>query len=411
MSTDPGYKAGNIKGRIDYSGTLQNCPSSRPQIVHLSTVHALDDARVYHKMARTCQDAGYRVHLMAVDDHGDVPQVPFSPLARWKSRLHRMTWGQWIGIQRALALQADLYHLHDVELLPAALVFKLLGKKVVFDFHEHVYGELADKEYLPAWLRIPLALTLLWLFRALCNWVFDGSVTATPSIKDELKTQKPIVCNNYPLMDCPPRPQLPLACLETSDQSKPEIRLAFVGYIQSIRGLRQILDALVILNQPDQPFSFRFDLGGQFVSPLFEQEMRAHPGWQFTQFHGWLNRAQTWELVIQCDIGLVLFHPTLNNLRSRPNKLFDMMAAGLPLVVSNLESWIEEVGEDRCALFVDPLSPEAVAQAILDLAHDPVKARQFGQTGQRLAKETYCWSHEAAKLLNLYSSLLGPPSA
>ena len=68
-------------------------------------------------------------------------------------RLERMTSFAKKVYEAALAVDADIYHLHDPELLPYGLKLKKRGKKVIFDRHEVYVEQIREKAYLPRWIR------------------------------------------------------------------------------------------------------------------------------------------------------------------------------------------------------------------------------------------------------------------
>ena len=89
-----------------------------------------------------------------------------------------------------------------------------------------------------------------------------------------------------------------------------------------------------------------------------------------------------------------------------PNKLFEYMAAGLPVVASNFPLWKEIIEGNECGLCVDPLDPRAIAQAIEHLIINPGEAQRMGENGQRAVLEKYNWEKESVKLLKLYEKAL-----
>ena len=106
----------------------------------VAPVHAWDDVRVYQKEARTLADAGYRVSVIArapspqsIDGIEIIPSISDS-----RYRPVRFLLLPAVGVQ-ALQQNADIYHLHDPELIPIGLRLKRLGKRVIFDAHEDVH--------------------------------------------------------------------------------------------------------------------------------------------------------------------------------------------------------------------------------------------------------------------------------
>ena len=101
---------------------------------------------------------------------------------------------------------------------------------------------------------------------------------------------------------------------------------------------------------------------------------------------------------------MVTLHPTPNYLVSLPIKLFEYMAAGLPSIVSNFPYWQELVGEADCALFVDPLSPQEIAQAAQQLLTNPDRAQAMGLRGRELVIQRYSWEKQAQRLISFYQA-------
>src|SRR3546814_3897042 len=80
------------------------------------------------------------------------------------------------------------------------------------------------------------------------------------------------------------------------------------------------------------------------------------------------------EEMAQARAGLVLLHPTNNYLVIRPNKLFEYMAAGLPVIASDFGHWREVVEPAGCGLLVNPTDTRAIARAIEHLIGHPEEA-------------------------------------
>jgi hypothetical protein len=90
----------------------------------------------------------------------------------------------------------------------------------------------------------------------------------------------------------------------------------------------------------------------------------------------------------------------------RSNRLYEAMAAGLPVITSNSPKWKTFVGETRCGLAVDPNDARAVARAILYLHSHPKEAASMGLRGRKVVFDRFNWTAEAPKLLRLYADLL-----
>ena len=134
-----------------------------PRVVHLTTVHDRFDNRVFHRECRSLADAGYEVVLLAPGEGTVTEGIRVGGLPRHGNRFVRMSLGVARTFLKALATPADLYHFHDPELIPAGLLLRLLGKRVVYDIHEDNRTALQEREYLPPWLRAAFAGPLGWI--------------------------------------------------------------------------------------------------------------------------------------------------------------------------------------------------------------------------------------------------------
>ena len=102
----------------------------------------------------------------------------------------------------------------------------------------------------------------------------------------------------------------------------------------------------------------------------------------------------------------MLFHPTANHVESQPNKLFEYLAAGLPVVASHFPLWREIIEGARCGLVVDPRDSGAIASAIDWLLAHPAEAEAMGARGREVVRQRLNWSQEEAALLECYARIL-----
>ena len=363
----------------------------------ITTVHPPFDTRIFHKEAKTLARAGYKVVLIAQHERNEVVDgVGIVALPRPRNRFTRIFGLTWRAFCLALRERADVYHFHDPELLPIGVLLKFLRRaKVIYDVHEDVPQQILTKYWIPAPLRRPVAAVFNAVEKLLARAV-DAVVVATEGIAEKFARFKPVVVHNYPHLEMLPNPS-------AKRKGEKERVLVYVGGISKIRGALEMLRALEYLNPA---WDVRLYLIGKFDPPELEQELRALPGYQWVRFLGWLPWEVAWERVQTAFAGLVLFHPAPNHMDSLPNKLFEYLSVGLPVVASNFPLWKEIVEGNRCGITVDPLDPKAIAQAIEYLLAHPEEARQMGENGRRAVVEQYNWEQEKGKLLKLYEKLL-----
>lgn len=123
------------------------------------------------------------------------------------------------------------------------------------------------------------------------------------------------------------------------------------------------------------------------------------------EFVGKLSRDQVNKLYGQSRAGLVLYQPAANHYESQPIKMFEFMAAGLPVIASDFPLWREIIEENKCGICVDPQDINAVRNACELLLSDPETAQQMGLNGHKAVEDKYSWDSEAKKLIDIYKSI------
>lgn len=364
------------------------------KVVHLTSAHPRDDVRIFLKECRSLSRMGHDVTLVVADGFGPQERdgVTIVDVGASKGRLSRMLYTRRRVLAAALALQADVYHLHDPELLTLCAPLARRGHRVLFDAHEDVPKQILSKHYLPAPLRKLIAWGYARYEHHVCARI-DGVVAATPTIRNKflLITPNTVDVNNYPLLgelDAPPAAQ------------RVSGDICYIGGIASIRGIREIVEATALCRQ-----SVHLHLVGRFTEPDVEHEVKGSSAWPHVTHWGQQDRQGVREVLSRSRMGLVTLHPTANYLESLPIKMFEYMAAGLPVIASDFPLWRSIITQAECGVCVDPLQPQDIAAAIDALLADPSRAHQMGENGRRAVQERFNWTIEEGKLHSLYAGL------
>ncbi len=369
---------------------------SRPQAVHLTSVHPADDARISARECRTLLEAGIPTVLVAADvGRSPYPGLPTRLIRRSSGRLARMLTGTVRVLRAGVSLRAQIYHLHDPELVAAGLVLKLLGKRVVYDVHENLPKQVLGKPWLPPWLR-PIAAWAASVIERIADASFDGIVVANPTSLARFRNRRTILVRNYADV----REFAPTSPSQPYRERKPIV--AYVGAISRERGLFEMVEAMALVRDAEA----HLVLAGPMPADL-EAEAASRPSWDRVTAAGWHSRSAVQDLLAQSRIGIAVLHPLPNYLDNYPSRLFEYMASGIPSIVSDFPLWRDVIEEADCGLVVDPLDPRAIAAAIDDLLADPERAEAAGERGRAATRDRLNWAAEGQKLVELYAELLG----
>ena len=305
-----------------------------------------------------------------------------------------MTRTVWEVYRMAVGLGASVYHFHDAELIPVGLLLKLKGKRVVYDVHEDLPRDILDKDWISPVLAGLMA-TAGAATEAIGGLLFDGIIAATPTIATRFPRRKTLTVQNFPQLTFREangarlyRNRRPIA--------------AFVGGITRHRGAQEMVVAMSKLPKSSDA---RLVMAGLFDPPDLEHELRSLPGWSQVEYRGWQPRAEIDDLLNESRLGLVLFHPFQNYMEAQPNKLFEYMSAGIPVIASDFPIWREIVGTIGCGTLVNPLDARAIADAIQWIFDHPREAEEMGRRGAAAVRSKYNWPNEEHKLLGLYARL------
>ena len=149
----------------------------------------------------------------------------------------------------------------------------------------------------------------------------------------------------------------------------------------------------------------RLELAGE-IPVDFKQMLEASPGWNKVHALGFINRQQAMEIKQKSIAGIVTFLPFPNHINAQPNKIFEYMAAGLPVIGSNFPMWRDLFEKNSCGICVDPTNPKELAEAINYLKEHPEEAKAMGGNGKTLVRETYNWKAEEVKLFYFYQKFM-----
>jgi len=367
------------------------------KIALITSVHRWDDVRIFYREAKSlAKRYEVELHAPAGFKYKEIEGVKVLGLPKVK-RIFRLL--NWLKLfLRILRSKADIYHFQDPELIPLAIITKLIKqKRIICDVHEDVPKQILAKEWIPLYLRAIVSGIFSFIERV-CFLFFDAAIVAGADIAAHFPSSKKVtVVRNFPLLEI-----VKNINIKKRERRKESITLIYTGGLSKDRGIKEIIQAVCYIKN-----NVKLVLVGSFSSSHLEVEIKEKSN-DRVEFIGQVPYERVFQCLEEADIGLILFHPTPNNLTAisgRNNKIFEYMASGLPIVASDFPGWKETIEEGGYGITVDPLNPKDIARGIEELIKDPVKRRKMGERGRQAVIEKYNWEAEAKKLFEVYEKL------
>lgn len=355
------------------------------RVCHFTSVHDQLDDRIYLKECCSLFQAGYEVYIVARGESKNINGIHIIGCGKPKNRIARILFFSKKIYRVACKLDCDIYHFHDPELLPYGLRLSRQGKKVIFDSHEDVPAQILDKYWIPQVVREIVSM-IYKKYETHALKKFDATVAATNHIAKQFqgRGRNITVINNYPRLDD--------IVFQESDFELRDNIICYAGGISDIRGETVMINAI-------EKTDANLYLAGQWN--INGGNIPEH-----VKYLGKIDRNQVNDLYGKSIAGVLLYQPAKNHFESQPIKLFEYMAAGLPVIASDFELWKKIVEGNSCGICVNPTDVNAIVEAIVILLKDKKMAQTMGECGYKAVTEKYNWKIEEKKLVALYMRIL-----
>jgi glycosyltransferase involved in cell wall biosynthesis len=377
---------------------------TRPMSIAIVTsIHPDFDARIW-RHAKLLASSGHTVHLVApwaVEAETGRDGVIFHPFKKAPSRASRL-----LNVPKHLlpALwrilgQVDVVHFHDIDLLPWMTPLALF-KPVVYDVHENYPDEMLVREWIPPLLRRPLA----WCVRLgqwLCARVIRNIVLVAPSQEPDfgsLGLRKTYIYNYA---------SKALINTAKADLEQREPKVVFIGAHHENNGSWLLLDIAELL-QARAP-KIRIITTGRFFEEKFRLQFMEEIGKRSLDNIDLLPAVKPHQIMDILNQATIAISPNLRvpqQIKGIHTKIFEYMAAGLPIVISDLPHQIEVVERNRAGLMARPEDAESFVEAVLQLAGDPALAIELGRAGQQAYIDYYSYESQLPGIVKFYVALL-----
>lgn len=336
---------------------------------------------------------GYNVTLIVNDELDDeisndikIVSTKFKP----KNRMDRILNSKNKMFKKAFEVDADIYHIHDPELITVGNKLKSKGKKVIFDSHEDVPMQIMDKEWIPKSVRTLIS-NAYRIYERSSVKRYDAVVSVTPHIVDRFKeiNSNSIMVTNYPIINS-----------NYIIEEKKDNVICFAGGI-SVQWMHEnIIKA--IENIEDIKYLLAGLGNNQYIDSLKQLN-----GWQKVKYLGKVPHSQVKDIYQHSLAGLALNCSnqskgvgTLGN-----TKLFEYMEAGLPILCSDYKLWKEIINKYKCGICVDPNNIEEITKALKYFMKNKSEVKQMGENGRKAVVDEFNWNTQAERLLDMYRKL------
>jgi len=296
---------------------------------------------------------------------------------------------------------ADIYHAHDLNTLPVAYWAKrLTGGKIVYDSHELYVERNKPKPSSNVGKYLVSKIEAFLIHRS------DVVITVNESIAKELARRygirTPHVIMNTPLLATDP-------CRDQNYSLRVLLRIPYCyklilysGGITFGRGLAQVIKSLRYL-----PFCY-FVMMGYGLSDYIEYLKRIAKEQGVSSRISFFGPVPSKEVVLfasSADLGIApIENVCLSYYYCSPNKVFEYILAGLPVVASNFPELKRIVEGYNLGKTFNPEDPKDIAAAINDVLSDKARYEEMRKNALEAAK-VFNWENESKKLLAIYRNL------
>jgi glycosyltransferase involved in cell wall biosynthesis len=349
--------------------------------------------RIFHKELKSLVKVYPDIHLIVADGLGDklVDGIQIHDIGKPSGRKERFLKFPKLALKKALQINADLFHLHDPELLMIANGLKANGGKAIYDSHEDLPRQIMSKTYIPKILRKIISGFLERFENRKVSKMY-GVIAASNKLFVERFAKvntNGIDIHNYPKRD-------DIDFCENWDNR--EMAIGYIGGIFKTRGIIETLDAI-------EGTDIKLLLAGNFSPADLEIECKNHPAWENVEYFGFLNRQGINDLLKRIRLGLVILEATPSYVNSLPVKMFEYMAAGLPVVASNFPMWIDIIESTKSGIFVDQTDSLDIRTKIQEIITNVELLKEYGRNGRQTVLEKYNWEIEEERLIEFYKSI------
>jgi len=368
----------------------------------LTTVHPPFDTRVFYREAQSLVNHGHEVTIIA--PHTEIINeiidgVHIKTIQKPNSKaLHFLT--MFKIFKEGFKIKCDVFHCHEPGSLLICFILKVLtGNKMVYDAHEYYPELIAENVFFPKVIKKPIHAIVNKGELFLCKFC-DYIITVNESLRKRFaQFGNTVVLYNVPSLDL-----FPLQNVEMEQNT-----IVYAGYVSRERGLDKLLKSLLDVRKA-YPNLFLLVAGYIQDTDEFKIEVKNFIDDNSlngnVKITGWLPYADIVTNIQKSMAGMILFQPIYyNNIIGLPNKLFEYMACGKPVIASDFPEIRAIVKEANCGLLIDSSNIDDITKAIIWIMNNPKEAQEMGSRGRKSVEKKYNWAEMEKLLFNMYDDI------
>lgn len=377
------------------------------KICILTTAHPVDDVRVDQKIGRSFLNADFLVTWVGPNysyfDHVPDKRYDYRTFRTGGGRIGRL-----INIYRAYRRaggipNVDTFYAPDPDAAFIAVrIAKKQGAKAIFDIHE-VY----HKAMLNRWIGSRGARLFGRLVKTWISWACKRCDLVIGVSDAVLAPYKGISRESFVVRNCPPRSFASGAAADPGGNGREHFTIMH-GKNTPDRGTDVVLETLKILKDRGagvQVVMFDTANSGTPAGKMFREKIEILGLKDEIDLRRGISYGVMPAVLRCCDAGMIVYGRALGE-ASLPNRLFEFMAVGLPVVAPSYSREIVNVIEKgHCGLTVDAESPYELADAICFLIKNPDESREMGRRARESFLEKYNWESEIEPLMRRVRSV------
>ena len=362
-------------------------------IIHCSSSHKRSSSRIFYRLCISCAKYNLKTSLIICDGLGNdcINGIQIYSLINSKNIFVKILILPFLIFIKSLKTQADIYHLHDPELVPIGFLLKLFGKKVIFDMHENIHLQILSKDSIKPKIFRQFLSKISRFVENIFLLFFDGVTVPQPIMVGMYKNQNQNIISicNYYMGD-------KINYEKNKFIEKDYKSLIYAGSISIPRGFENMINFM-----REMPDDYILNIAGNIPKSLLDKIPKSIN--KKIIVHGFLNQKELIKLYKKCGIGLIMFNNVGQYYMSYSLKLFEYMHYGLFIILPNFGEWQKFNTLYKVGVNLNVSDPKECAHYIKNNIR-----KNFLSTSKNNIKteaKKFNWNIEEKKLINFYKKI------